>query len=475
MTIDHTTRVEPVCHTSSRPIDLESAQNNALAKLPLLKQGDYDTWRLRIESYIQLQDYTLWEIIEDGNSFKPVAQTTTNADGTSTSTVPGVVTTEEKIQKKNDLKARNELDIDDLYNNLKVFDAASRLLLIIFNSPNVAFYLPARTNKYTDVNTTNGVSTAAGYSSQGQASLSSYIVDLMYIAQDETMNLLLWPKSSGSDNRAYQLGLESIEAQLIVHQKNKAVYEEKIAVLEFEVKDKASLVTVKGNGVTAVKASAGYVWRPKMTDLNNGSKDNSGSWISKRVNYIDPQGRLKDCMFDNWDAYAAYDRKQSPTYLTYNDIDGGVCCLWWKELKFNLFSVSQICDKKNSVLFTETECLILSPDFKLIDERQGPNCLFDIDSLTNSINYQPVTAGNQTNKNVRPQETNGNTCLKKNVDAGQTEEENVSEYDQALKNVLDKMMDQEKEATEQSDAVRKEFEAHCDYNISCFRSLYDIM
>ncbi|GKE45642.1 hypothetical protein Tco_1472926 [Tanacetum coccineum] len=51
--------------------------------------------------------------------------------------------------------------------------------------------------------------------------------------------------------------------------------------------------TVKGNGVTAVKASAGCVWRPKKTDLNNGSKDNSGSWISKRVNYIDPQGRLK--------------------------------------------------------------------------------------------------------------------------------------------------------------------------------------
>nr|GEX87751.1 putative ribonuclease H-like domain-containing protein [Tanacetum cinerariifolium] len=36
-----------------------------------------------------------------------------------------------------------------------------------------------------------------------------------------------------------------------------------------------------------------------------------------------------------------------------------------KELKFNLFSVSQMCDKKNSVLFTDTECLVLSPDFKL--------------------------------------------------------------------------------------------------------------
>ncbi|GKC35728.1 ribonuclease H-like domain-containing protein, partial [Tanacetum coccineum] len=41
-----------------------------------------------------------------------------------------------------------------------------------------------------------------------------------------------------------------------------------------------------------------------------------------------------------------------------------------KELKFNLFSVPQMCDKKNSVLFTETECLILSPDFKLPDENQ---------------------------------------------------------------------------------------------------------
>ncbi|GJW93926.1 hypothetical protein Tco_0173598, partial [Tanacetum coccineum] len=36
----------------------------------------------------------------DGNSFKPVARTTTNDDGTSTSTIPSVVTAEEKIQKK---------------------------------------------------------------------------------------------------------------------------------------------------------------------------------------------------------------------------------------------------------------------------------------------------------------------------------------------------------------------------------------
>ncbi|GJU02505.1 hypothetical protein Tco_1112843 [Tanacetum coccineum] len=40
------------------------------------------------------------------------------------------------------------------------------------------------------------------------------------------------------------------------------------------------------------------------------------------------------------------------------------------ELKFNLFSVSQMCDKKNYVLFTDSECLVLSPNFKLPDENQ---------------------------------------------------------------------------------------------------------
>nr|GEU40243.1 retrovirus-related Pol polyprotein from transposon TNT 1-94 [Tanacetum cinerariifolium] len=42
-----------------------------------------------------------------------------------------------------------------------------------------------------------------------------------------------------------------------------------------------------------------------------------------------------------------------------------------KELKFNLFSVSQMCDKKNSVLFTDTECIVLSSDFKLPDDNHA--------------------------------------------------------------------------------------------------------
>ncbi|GJX10284.1 putative ribonuclease H-like domain-containing protein [Tanacetum coccineum] len=49
------------------------------------------------------------------------------------------------------------------------------------------------------------------------------------------------------------------------------------------------------------------------------------------------------------------------------DFDNVYFC---KELKYNMFSVSQIYDKKNNVLFTDTECLVLSSDFKLLDESQ---------------------------------------------------------------------------------------------------------
>nr|GEX50331.1 putative ribonuclease H-like domain-containing protein [Tanacetum cinerariifolium] len=40
-----------------------------------------------------------------------------------------------------------------------------------------------------------------------------------------------------------------------------------------------------------------------------------------------------------------------------------------EELKYNLFSVLKICDNKNSVMFTDTECLVLGKDFKLVDDK----------------------------------------------------------------------------------------------------------
>nr|GFC37550.1 hypothetical protein [Tanacetum cinerariifolium] len=75
----------------------------------------------------------------------------------------------------------DELDIDDLYKNLKVFEAdikgSSRSSS---NSQNVAFLSVEDTNSINEVNAANGVSTAVGHSSSRQAASSSYTDDLMF-------------------------------------------------------------------------------------------------------------------------------------------------------------------------------------------------------------------------------------------------------------------------------------------------------
>ncbi|GJR60747.1 hypothetical protein Tco_1502909 [Tanacetum coccineum] len=72
-----------------------------------------------------------------------------------------------------------------------------------------------------------------------------------------------------------------------------------------------------------------------------------------------------------------------------------------KELgHFNLFSISQICDKKLNVLFTEKECFVVSSDFKMPDEnqvllkvpRQHNMYTFDMKNVDSSKGYTCLLA-----------------------------------------------------------------------------------
>ncbi|GJW92448.1 putative ribonuclease H-like domain-containing protein [Tanacetum coccineum] len=157
---------------------------------------------------------------------------------------------------------------------------------------------------------------------------------------------------------------------------------------------KAVVNAAVGNGENAVKSSACWIWRPTGNVIDHISKD-SGSYMPKRFDYGNPQYALQDQGI--FDSGCSRHMTGNKFYLSdYQDIDGGFVAFggsskggkitgkgkirtgkldfedvyFVKELKFNLFSVSQMCDKKNNVLFTETECLVLSPDFKLLDESQ---------------------------------------------------------------------------------------------------------
>nr|GEU34914.1 putative ribonuclease H-like domain-containing protein [Tanacetum cinerariifolium] len=67
-----------------------------------------------------------------------------------------------------------------------------------------------------------------------------------------------------------------------------------------------------------------------------------------------------------------------------------------KELQFNLFSVSQMCDKRNNVLFTDTECLVLSLEFKLPDENQVLLRVHRENNMYNVVLNDIVSSGDLT-------------------------------------------------------------------------------
>ncbi|GJR89798.1 ribonuclease H-like domain-containing protein [Tanacetum coccineum] len=304
-------------------------------------------------------------------------------------------------------------------------------------------------------------------------------------------------------------------------------FNQKSAAKTNNVNEKVNTATV--NNVTTAGPKA-------VVSDAKGNRDNAGN----------PQYALQDQGI--FDSGCSRHMTGNKSYLTdYQEIDGGFVAFggnakggkitgkgkirtgkldfedvyFVKELKFNLFSVSQMCDKKNSVLFTDTECVVLSPDFKLPDESQvllkvprnnnmysfdlknvvplggltclfakatldesnlwhrrlghinfktmnklvrgnlvrgtGLNWTFDIDSLTMFMNYQPVFAGNQTN---------GNACTKENIDAGQAKKKRVPgpQYIAGQKNgVLDPAKEgdkngQEKDVRDQEEALRKQFE-----------------
>ncbi|GKA89075.1 retrovirus-related pol polyprotein from transposon TNT 1-94 [Tanacetum coccineum] len=79
------------------------SQSTQTIKLPIPQPGEYDLWKIRMEQYLQCIDYTLWEIIENGNA--PIVTKTVNGK----ETVIPPTSVEEKAQRRAELKARSTL------------------------------------------------------------------------------------------------------------------------------------------------------------------------------------------------------------------------------------------------------------------------------------------------------------------------------------------------------------------------------
>ncbi|GJY61414.1 hypothetical protein Tco_0462071, partial [Tanacetum coccineum] len=86
-------------------MDQDSVHMVAPSKVPMLKPGEYEHWRMRMEQYIQLIDYFLWQVIENGNA-PPITKV---VEGVETTISP--ITAKEKAQRRLELKGRSTLSI----------------------------------------------------------------------------------------------------------------------------------------------------------------------------------------------------------------------------------------------------------------------------------------------------------------------------------------------------------------------------
>ncbi|GJS42540.1 ribonuclease H-like domain-containing protein [Tanacetum coccineum] len=143
----------------------------------------------------------------------------------------------------------------------------------------------------------------------------------------------------------------------------------------------------QGNWGTAVKTSAGYNWRNSRPNSNCDSgptfirtdhplknMEDRGIFDSGCSGHMtgnkDHLDDFEECKggsvtFGGSKGYITGKGRIRVGNLDFDSVS------FVKELgHFNLFSISQICDKHHKVLFTETECLVVSPDFKMPDKNQ---------------------------------------------------------------------------------------------------------
>ncbi|GJX44035.1 hypothetical protein Tco_0260711 [Tanacetum coccineum] len=156
-------------------MDQDSAHMVVASKVPMLKPGEFELWRMRIEQYIQMIDYALWEAIENSATLPK----TTIVEGKEQ--VTPITSAEDKAQRRLELEVlgkkisqedvnqkllrslspewnthavvwrnKTELDtmsMDDLYNNLKVYKPEVKgMSSLSLSTQNMAFVSSSNNN-----------------------------------------------------------------------------------------------------------------------------------------------------------------------------------------------------------------------------------------------------------------------------------------------------------------------------------------
>ncbi|GJU16331.1 hypothetical protein Tco_1144297 [Tanacetum coccineum] len=412
---------------------LETTQTvSALKLFPILKIGDYDLWSMRMEQYLTHTDYALWEVIVNGDapavasaSAEVISQE--NANLKLLRSLPSAWNNITLIMRnKSDL---DTMSMDVLYNNLKVYEAEIKGQSSSRSNSQIMAFGQASSLTYVDdvmfsffANQSNSlqldnkdleqidIDDLEEMDLKWQVAMLTMSVEEISLKKEQEINLNFMQKIVGFDKTKVEcynchrrvakdkagLGYDS---QMNESEVVNSVFNSKESDVDDILMNLSIRINVTKSGQVLVNAA-----------IQSSPRAAASISTARPVNIAAPKSKDKG-FFEQWMLLGIL-QEQVHSYRL-SRFDGG----------FVPFAESP--KEKNNVLFTETECLVLSPDFKLLDEsqvllkvprqnnmysfdlknvvplgRSGPEWLFDIDLQTNSMNYEPVTAGNQTNKNA---------------------------------------------------------------------------
>nr|GEY76129.1 putative ribonuclease H-like domain-containing protein [Tanacetum cinerariifolium] len=303
---------------------------------------EFDLWKMRIEQYFLMTDYFLWEVILNGDSPVPTHkhQLKFNSHKDAKTLMEAIEkrfggnTKTKKVQKtllkqqfKNFSSSSSE-GLDQIHDRLQKLVCLLEIHMVSLYQGDVNLKFLRRTDSHnlafvsstpTD-STTNSVSAAVNVSDVGTKLTASTIPNA-----DSLSNAISLTKT--------ELDLSSRLSAPIIEDWVSDSEEDNMPQVSKDVPSFAQSSEL----VKSPRHFGNMSYLSYFEELNGGYVAFGGN----------PKGgKIKTKKLDFDDVYFV------------------------KELKFNLFSVSQMCDKKNSVLFTDTECHVLSSDFKLPDASQ---------------------------------------------------------------------------------------------------------